>query len=49
VIKILQGGKPADIPVSAQQVRVGNQSQTAKVLDLRIAENFLLRADRVIE
>jgi putative ABC transport system substrate-binding protein len=50
VIKILQGGKPADIPVEQpSKFELAINLKTAKALDVRIAEGFLLRADRVIE
>ena len=50
VDKILRGTKPADLPIQ-QPTKfdlVVNQS-TAKALDLKLPESFLLRADEVIE
>jgi putative tryptophan/tyrosine transport system substrate-binding protein len=50
VAKILQGHKPADIPVERPTKFVlAINLKTAKALDLKIAEAFLLRADAVIE
>jgi putative ABC transport system substrate-binding protein len=50
VAKILQGNKPADIPVERPTKFVlAINLKTAKALDLKIAESFLLRADHVIE
>ena len=50
VIKILQGEKPADIPVEQpSKFELAINLRTAKALDLRIAEAFLVRADKVID
>jgi putative ABC transport system substrate-binding protein len=50
VIKILQGGKPADMPVEQpSKFELAINLKTAKALDLNIAETFLLRADRLID
>jgi putative tryptophan/tyrosine transport system substrate-binding protein len=50
VAKILQGNKPADIPVERPtKFMLSINLKTAKALDMKIAESFLLRADYVIE
>jgi putative ABC transport system substrate-binding protein len=50
VAKILQGTKPADMPVERPtKFELAVNLKTAKALDLKIAESFLLRADQVIE
>jgi putative ABC transport system substrate-binding protein len=48
--KVLRGAKPADLPVEQpSKFDLVLNLTTAKVLGLKIAEAFLLRADKVIE
>jgi ABC-type uncharacterized transport system substrate-binding protein len=50
VDKILQGAKPADIPVEQPtKFNLVVNLNTAKALGLTISESFLLRANEIIE
>ncbi|HEX6793589.1 MAG TPA: ABC transporter substrate-binding protein [Casimicrobiaceae bacterium] len=50
VIKILQGTKPADLPIQqAEKFDLVVNLKTAKELGIRIPQSVLLRADRVIQ
>jgi len=50
VDKILKGSKPAELPIEqATKYELVVNNRTAKALELKISESFLLRADEVIE
>jgi putative ABC transport system substrate-binding protein len=50
VDKVLRGAKPANLPVELpERYELAVNLSTAKLLQLAIPQNVLLRADRVIE
>ena len=50
IVKILNGTKPADLPVEqATKFELVVNLKTVKVLGLKISESFLLRANEIIE
>ena len=50
VARILKGTKPADLPgAAANQIRTGDQPQTAKALGLTVPPTLIAIADEIIE